>query len=1786
MSFTLFISSDNIDDGLNQITPLVVVRDGGPVLMSQDEGNSWSQEVSRGNLNWTTAITSPNGRIALGAAGATQPLHIYDGSGWKNPAETLVAGGWASLASSLDMSRIAAVSAAGRVYLSSDAGLTWTMHPELENVVDVAMSDDGKRMACVERGYGGYIRISQNYGETWTSRNTSTGWETVTMTGDGRIIVAAENSGYVFVSDNGGDVFVQRPLSGHWREVTIAKGGWKIVAVMSGSGSGGPILVSKDYGLTWEEKAESKQWMSVMMTPDATKMVALASNEYPYVSLDGGETWSQRLAAGKGDWRCVALSAVSRRQTFEQRDAPPTTMTASVRLPTLSSSRDMIDQRYTIYLERYFLDCVWRDSERPDLRLTANSGTSKSDKIYVTFYAGDMAHNVRLIDQSERTPTGLDCDVILHRNSDNIGEMASFYEYTDPEAFDSRYWFENQYTNQSQTFAASGFLIGPLNIQALLALRRVPYITVKMETNRTDKFKSPFWYRKFLTGVSLFDEKTGKYDIVENGTTSYKYYKKVGAITLTAVGQGPYQPKSLYTFAQPLHPELFDGDLTSVFNVKPSANGCINLMNSADVEIVLQQVALPPQATNASVLEPYTIPGSTRLANGEFAPHPIYAKSDMESYEVSTADGSGGWTTLNPELSGASSGEFLGVPNGSWRGEALRAKSTAVASQNSAFPWEQALTADQLRILDGSLSYNGSLHGTQVLPTEHYLYMPSGDWGERVGERSLQIDFGKQQYVNKLQMIFPKSQERWQPTRLNATLQRAWPSTTPEAFVDQYPSLWHQGFQYRYPYGQNDGKMCKYIHTLSQRWQFNGSEGEMLLGTHTGNLTCTYTGNLTYTGNSVTVPVSAYNLPVIVGGPVYANVSTREVEIANTKTFETSPNAVNPAFDFKRFEYGPFYQGATRSWLTRLETLPVQTGGVSSGDLQKAFPIAVCPRYRQPSWNQSEKPNNFFFGNFHDWLDSEASEKALGGLLQKWFPTGYSYRFAIPFWGAPTGMFEVSSSSGNAGAAFDFDDSTYWAAGGYSGTTYDANSPTYIGYIGNVTTPYSGTSWGSSGVAKGEWLQIKAPRPISVDGLLMQPRQPASTVWKVVSATHSNATGPLAIVVDSSNRRFTMTTRSAYDKANGGIYAGTGPPLPNQREFVYNPNQTPNYSAGSSMSYTGEYFIVQFDRPKRIKGYTLAAPNLREAPREVVVFCKNSGDPYWYKRSSKTIEDWTRRPEDVDDDVANNPDGFTHWAVVVPRVQVSYIVQDPAHVFAIYDTFLGKEIRAKVEQRAYKTLDEVALVVASALNSETKGQITYTVTWNPSQNRFEISNSSRQLLLGTGWTGGVSSSTPYPFSILATDLATVLGFEASPSPSTSFLGSSNPPIIPQTQNRVKFSITFHEAGDEDDTGYGALMDSDQPVSMRLLGSNDGQTWKNMGRFGAKSWRSRGSLLNLDLTFDTATVPGVRIKRTPSKYQYFRFVFLASQRSTNVSVSKLALYAYDYDSPEYAAAIATQNLPVFPLDYGSLNERDGIYKDCYDWLLQKFTLYQIYNEQPLLDYMVKEEYHFAPNLDQQDEESTYEPFGSYRPNYKAVAQKMLQPRLAEGRYAGLAVGYESTNRGHYVGNVNIVGASPDPARGRDHKCFSWRLCHQLYDFYSKGGEVSDKNNKDAVKARFNKRFEMGMLTGIGLVNGGMGYVNEKLGDTDVSLGQDTEMLVDNETVVDYAKAHAVVGANVSVNNVQYTASVSADAASNYEVTMVDLSGKANVIPESTKTASEKSPLYRKADFVLNFKSATS
>lgn len=1760
---------------------------------------------------------------------------------------------------------------------------------------------------------------------------------------------------------------------------------------------------------------------------------------------------------------------------FQTEDDPPTIMTTQVRLPVLTNTGK--DMRFKLHLQKCFMDCVWRDSTDPSEKLTANSGTSVSDKIYITFWAGDTTYKKRLLEQRDRSESGLSMyDVVLHRAYSDIGEFSCFSYYTKEEAFDSNSWFENQYTNHHVDYGRPGKFIGYVDPLALKTLYQIPYVTVEMVNNRTDRFTSPFWYKKFLTGVSLYLPSLGRYDIVENNTVYREYYKRVSRVTPTTTG-GVYHPVALYTLRQPFHPDVYTGS-SSMRQVSAPPRACVNLTGLPGIEMVMQQVGF--RSDNASILCQYALPTSTRRFEA-FDDHPVYARSDFDSYLVSVADNKV-WTSMEPGVTSAGNDAMLPFPNGAWRGEPI-----------SRFPWEDVLPDVARPFLD--TGHIGDIPSGTILPVHEYLYMPSGAWTDstdaRIGERSLQVDFGVERYVNKLQVIFPKSEERWQPVALNATVQRTWLGSSSESYQDVYPAYWHQGFQGKYPFGGNDGNTMRYLHTHTQDAQVNGISGAMQLGQHTFELKSSYQLG----GDSdAQQPVGLYNLPIRVDAPTYVDEVTCEVSFNDAQSFATSPSAVNPALDAKRYEFGPFYQGVSYSWLRQLQTLEDTYGDAEAANLRSLFPVALTRPGTSVDWSGRELPRGYMFSKLDPWLLTQAAEDVLGGKLYRYSDTSYQYRFVFPWHGVEDGVFQYTSSEGDALLAFDSDRSTYWEVDGYN---LGAEGQKANGDTDAVTMTVHNVDY------RGAWIQVRLPLPIRLERLVMQPvisRSEATPEIHLVSSIDGSEDLQASLSVEASEARFTFVTPKVFDfTTSNGAYTG---------------NSTMPFGGP-----TGEWFISRFDSPRRFDGMTLSTSNMKQVVQTLLVQSamplpyivqmetspgltstlqaqkpdhftwrlqssqytragvyggssslydtngtkydggvimvslanfrivpwkivlqpqtSNSGAPMrvhllrsidekmtfslWRTVSwpvSISIDDfqdidslcivlegeqreitidygsgmdlnaidpdgkvqfniisglyttvqalidtlntqwadrmmWSydtnritvtlqsgwqltdcpavrmlgfrtfpvtgegiRADEAVTDtfiqisetqtmlfcnddmsiapfqiqipagrtymgvmsifdEVSRQvtdaqaveqvrvtlfndlrivvvlpegwyvPDGnlarllgFTSfplrnvtvaptyplftgtefvpmdvlfdlivtwnrwelhhtsldnwytdtvyfkwltslcpnersvWGVTAQSLKRHFWIESPYNTLALYDTELGRMIRATLPQKPYAIMELFNEAVTDALNEavgDDSASYVFEAFIDVAQVGYAYIGTIESQVYGLS---GELISRPRRFYLIRTELSDALGFTTYGVPGTSFRSNNTRAMLRTGSERGNITVQLHDYSEE----------ARNPATFVVLGSNDGESWTYQYAVDELSrWMSTAEHATMNMNGETIVIPRIHGGGTfPNRaYQYFRIILLTGFTAGKIRIAGLKFYAMDYQTTSHTA--------IARIPYTSISQRDDVYLTSLNWLLQTFRLYQIYRGAPMLDYIVKEDYFFAPSTDQYDTTSSFslsstgiqdQTFETYRPAYSSVAQKMVRPLLAQGRYAGIAVAYEQKNRGYTA----ILQGYRDASGDYDHKCFSWRLCHQLYDYVSTGGAVIN-TLPGSVSAAFDKRFRSGLLTGVRLTNLGTKYAST---DSPATMGDDTEFLLTgtgNQLLMDRARQQ-VDWEQEDEEDMVLVESPTLPRTPGVATLKVDFVDSDDVV--SSTVASTKTPLFRKANFTLAFQEETS
>ncbi|MCB1127926.1 MAG: exo-alpha-sialidase, partial [Verrucomicrobiae bacterium] len=121
---------------------------------------------------------------------------------------------WRSVASSADGSRLVAAVYGGRIYTSSDSGVSWTAREGDRFWYSVATSADGAKLVAVVQN--GRIYTSTDSGVSWTARESDRNWVAVASSTDGSRLVAAVYGGQIYTSTDSGVTWTGRKSNRQW----------------------------------------------------------------------------------------------------------------------------------------------------------------------------------------------------------------------------------------------------------------------------------------------------------------------------------------------------------------------------------------------------------------------------------------------------------------------------------------------------------------------------------------------------------------------------------------------------------------------------------------------------------------------------------------------------------------------------------------------------------------------------------------------------------------------------------------------------------------------------------------------------------------------------------------------------------------------------------------------------------------------------------------------------------------------------------------------------------------------------------------------------------------------------------------------------------------------------------------------------------------------------------------------------------------------------------------------------------------------------------------------------------------------------------------------------------------------------------------------------------------------------------------------------------------------------------------------------------------------------------
>jgi photosystem II stability/assembly factor-like uncharacterized protein len=286
------------------------------------------------NLEWRSVDSSADGsRIIVGSGRLF--LSGDSGQSWTE----VQPGGdrqfiWRSVASSADGRYLVAGATGNRLYTSSDFGVTWSETGPSDGSgqrsdrrwMSVDMSADGSDIvAAVEDGR---VYVSSDHGEHWNeTRPTGDAdqrWWALAMSADGEHLVAGIFNGGIYVADVsiGGEI--------DWSEADPAGDGsdhvWSSAALSSNGsflivGDNGGRLYSHTEASGWAVVADSgepgspvnsdQSWWALSTSADGTRILASPDDGFPYVSIDGGDTWIESHPGGiadPNDWDASFIS--------------------------------------------------------------------------------------------------------------------------------------------------------------------------------------------------------------------------------------------------------------------------------------------------------------------------------------------------------------------------------------------------------------------------------------------------------------------------------------------------------------------------------------------------------------------------------------------------------------------------------------------------------------------------------------------------------------------------------------------------------------------------------------------------------------------------------------------------------------------------------------------------------------------------------------------------------------------------------------------------------------------------------------------------------------------------------------------------------------------------------------------------------------------------------------------------------------------------------------------------------------------------------------------------------------------------------------------------------------------------------------------------------------------------------------------------------------------------------------------------------------------------------------
>jgi photosystem II stability/assembly factor-like uncharacterized protein len=181
------------------------------------------------------------------------------------------------------------------------AGATWTARESSREWYSITSSADGSKLAAVANN--GQIYTSTDLGSSWTARESNRYWRSITSSADGSKLAAVVSRGQIYTSTDGGVSWTARESNRGWASITSSADGSKLAAVELF----GQIHTSTDGGVSWTARESNRMWQSITSSADGSKLAAVAWDSQIHISTDGGVSWTPRES--NRVWQSITSSA-------------------------------------------------------------------------------------------------------------------------------------------------------------------------------------------------------------------------------------------------------------------------------------------------------------------------------------------------------------------------------------------------------------------------------------------------------------------------------------------------------------------------------------------------------------------------------------------------------------------------------------------------------------------------------------------------------------------------------------------------------------------------------------------------------------------------------------------------------------------------------------------------------------------------------------------------------------------------------------------------------------------------------------------------------------------------------------------------------------------------------------------------------------------------------------------------------------------------------------------------------------------------------------------------------------------------------------------------------------------------------------------------------------------------------------------------------------------------------------------------------------------------------------